>query len=306
MAEKPWFKLWSKARGNAALLKLTPDEHFIWFQLICTANESRPRGHVDLSNIPELALDCHVLDAEGEPDAERLVLAIAGICRRFLAKRDGDDLAFPKWDELQYDKPSDKPGAVAERVRKHRELKRDVTRETRVTLRGEERREEKTTNTTALPGTSREGDGGFSEEGEARRAGETSRVPDDVPDLSTRAGQTTRVPDGFEDFWKAASKAKPEFRTKAINAWMHELAAGHSPDEMIAGAQRYTGEADREGTETRLRMNPVRFLTEQHFVAYAQRGKPKTKPCQACTDGWIHEAGVDPWPCSVCGGTGAI
>ena len=125
----PWFKLWHEARTDAKLRNLTDDEFRVWFNLLCFAAESEDRGSIGAMNAFLLAVEV----SQGDED-----LLNRTLCKlerlRIIEWGDGDNrtITFSHFDGRQYEKPSDHPDRVSERVKKHRNadvtpVKRDET-----------------------------------------------------------------------------------------------------------------------------------------------------------------------------------
>lgn len=115
-----WLRLHSEARNDKKLATLTDAEHRVWFNLLCYASEQKPRGVVPCEDFDLLALEV------ASADADLLAATLAKLTRlRVLTSEEGGAAyAFANWDKRQYDKPSDAPDAVARRVAKHRQEKR--------------------------------------------------------------------------------------------------------------------------------------------------------------------------------------
>lgn len=113
-ARLPWFRLYSEARNDAKLRTLADDEHRVWFGLLCLAAECDDRGTIPM--------DGFVLAVEvANGDEELLDRAVDKLTRlRVLDRGEDGRLFFLRFRDRQYDKPSDQPERVAERVRKHR------------------------------------------------------------------------------------------------------------------------------------------------------------------------------------------
>lgn len=147
----PWFRMFHEARTDRKLDVLPDDEHRVWFSLLCYASEQDERGVIEVEDT--LALEC----ARGD-DAllERTLQRLEKL--KIIERADGR-ISFLNYLKRQYDKPSDYPQAVRERVSRHRQgvtetnetsLKRDVTHCNAVEeRRKEERRVEERTETGA-------------------------------------------------------------------------------------------------------------------------------------------------------------
>lgn len=116
----PWFRLFSEARNDAKLRALADDEHRVWFNLLCLSGESEDRGTV--------CIDGFVLAVEVSGGDEDLLARTLDklTTLRVVGRDEQGRLYFVHFRERQYDKPSDTPERVAERVRKHRSAKKDA------------------------------------------------------------------------------------------------------------------------------------------------------------------------------------
>lgn len=112
----PWFKLWSEARNDPKLRALTDAQFRIWFNLLCFAAEQAERGAIDASDMEYLAVEV----ADGNTEA--LEATITRLEKFHIVEWNEDHyLTFCNFKKRQYEKPSDDPERVAERVRQHRE-----------------------------------------------------------------------------------------------------------------------------------------------------------------------------------------
>jgi hypothetical protein len=111
-----WLRLYSEARTDNKLRTLTDAQHRVWFNLLCYAGEQPKRGVIQERESFMLAIEC----ASGDED---LLIETLGILHRLRIIEHLEDGAihFTAWDDRQYDKPSDRPEATAERKRRSRE-----------------------------------------------------------------------------------------------------------------------------------------------------------------------------------------
>ncbi len=139
-----WFRVYNDARNDAKLRTLSDTQFRVWFNLLCLASEQAERGIIVDYDLDLLAIEV----AGGDDDLLRST--IKQLVRLRILCDDGSDLSFIHFLERQYDKPSDYPQAVRERVTRHRAtpkagdvtpLKRDVTH-IQEKIREEEIREE--------------------------------------------------------------------------------------------------------------------------------------------------------------------
>jgi hypothetical protein len=116
----PWFRMHHEARTDAKLRTLADDEFRVWFNLLCYAAEQDNRGRIECADDFLLAIEV----AGG--DQELMVRVLHKLARLRIICWDGDEddpgdtLTFINFDDRNYDKPSDHPDRVAERVRRHR------------------------------------------------------------------------------------------------------------------------------------------------------------------------------------------
>lgn len=126
MAIMKWLRLYHEARTDAKLESLPNDEFRVWFRLLCFAGEQLQRGVITGFSTRLLAAEV----ARGDVALlERTLTSLQEL--RIIECRDdaGGGYAFAKWNNRQYDKPSDMPDRVADRVAAHRDRHRnaDVT-----------------------------------------------------------------------------------------------------------------------------------------------------------------------------------
>lgn len=111
----PWFRLYHEARGDAKLRLLADDEHRVWFDLLCFSSEQEPRGSIATGD-DRFPLAVEVANG----DVDLLARTIARLVKLRIVTDSGDCLTFLHFADRQYDKPSDQPERVAERVTRHR------------------------------------------------------------------------------------------------------------------------------------------------------------------------------------------
>lgn len=109
-----WFRLYAEARNDAKLRSLTDAQHRVWFNLLCYASEQTERGVIAEYDAELLALEV----AGGDTDL--LTGTLDRLARLRIVTVAPDTISFIHWLERQYDKPSDRPAAVRERVAKSR------------------------------------------------------------------------------------------------------------------------------------------------------------------------------------------
>ena len=107
-----WFRMYTEARTDAKLCILTDAEHRVWFNLLCfaAAQEGESRGGI-------YGFDDELLAVEiCGGDTERLRATIERLKKLRILKEDESGLTFCAFEKRQYDKPSDKPERVKQRV----------------------------------------------------------------------------------------------------------------------------------------------------------------------------------------------
>lgn len=124
MARLPWIRLFTEARNDRKLDRLTDREFRIWFKLLCLASEEEPRGVFDLSDPMALAIEV------SKANENHLVSAVEKMKTVRLIDLDGSYGYFPAFADRQYaagGNPSEAPDARNERSRRFRAAKRDAT-----------------------------------------------------------------------------------------------------------------------------------------------------------------------------------
>ena len=108
-------------RNDAKLRTLSDAEHRVWFNLLCCAAEQKgERGSIRDYDADLLAIEV----ASG--DTELLVETLKKLSRlRIIRATGASEITFLKFEERQYDKPSDRPARVKERVQAHREKQKE-------------------------------------------------------------------------------------------------------------------------------------------------------------------------------------
>lgn len=134
----PWFRMWTDARNDSKLDALNDREFRIWHKLLCFAAEAENRGTIDYLDPEYVAMELRI-------GVDELDSAISRMIRLRLVERSETLVRFPSFADRNYDKPSDKPDAVRERVRKSRAKARGEGSEDagNAMYRGVTRREEK-------------------------------------------------------------------------------------------------------------------------------------------------------------------
>ena len=122
-----WFRLYSEARNDAKLRALSDAQHRIWFNLLCYSSEMETRGCINSVDRELLSVEC----AGG--DIDLLNETLEKLMRLRIVTASEESVCFVNFMKRQYDKPSDTPARVSERVSRHR-MKPETPETERVTL----------------------------------------------------------------------------------------------------------------------------------------------------------------------------
>jgi len=124
----PWIKMWLEALDDPKLTRLSLVERGAWWGLLELAGKCAAGGKIISGGLgldkDEIADALHIKTQE---DRQALESMIAKMEERGSLKWNGDVLLVIHWGERQRIPPSARPEAVAERVRRHREKKREDT-----------------------------------------------------------------------------------------------------------------------------------------------------------------------------------
>lgn len=125
--EMKWFRLYSEIIHDPKVRRLKDAAKFgVLVGLLALASECKIRGWVCIEEDMPYELDelAEILMATPEKISE----TISDLQKLRIIQVDDDGIIkFPNWDKRQYDKPSDRPDAVRERVKRHREKKKNVS-----------------------------------------------------------------------------------------------------------------------------------------------------------------------------------
>ena len=122
-----WFRLYGEARNDAKLRALSDAQHRIWFNLLCYASEMETRGCINSVDRELLSVEC----AAG--DVDLLNETLEKLIKLRIVTAEDENVCFVNFMKRQYDKPSDTPARVSERVSRHR-TKPETPEAERVTL----------------------------------------------------------------------------------------------------------------------------------------------------------------------------
>jgi hypothetical protein len=118
---KPWFRLWDELLSDPKMIDMTDAQIGIWFKLLCLANQQTTRGFIILEAGQRQASDR--LATLLRTRSDRLATALEQFKDRNMINFELDSnegwISITNWNQRQ-----PKSDDVAERVRKHREMKR--------------------------------------------------------------------------------------------------------------------------------------------------------------------------------------
>lgn len=115
-----WFKLHHDLPDDIKLRRFTSQEKWAWVALLCLASKSTERGVITADN-DDIADYC-----EFNCTQDWLYYRDKLITKGMLEFNRNGNLCVTHWQDRQYEKPSDRPESVRERVRKHRAKKKSV------------------------------------------------------------------------------------------------------------------------------------------------------------------------------------
>ena len=146
----PWLRLYTEARTDLKLRRLSNDEFRVWFNLLCYAAERGDGGVILFEEVTPCnamkhpVTPCnndhlHLLSIEcADGDTDLLDRTLHSLVALHIIEYDDSEIAFIHFQERQYDKPSDYPSAVKERVQRHRAARKDTTDATSNTMKRDE------------------------------------------------------------------------------------------------------------------------------------------------------------------------
>ena len=147
----PWIKMWLEALDDPKLTRLTLAERGAWWGVLKLAGKCDAGGKIISGgqglDIDEIGEALHIKTGE---DRQALESMIAKMEKRASLTWNDDILTVVHYEKRQRIPPSAQPEAVAERVRRHRERKREhkpmdpmlAERQNRIGIEYKERRKE--------------------------------------------------------------------------------------------------------------------------------------------------------------------
>lgn len=113
-----WFKLHHDLPDDIKLRRFSPQEKWAWVVLLCLASKSKDRGIIQADN-DDIADYC-----EFNSTQDWLYYRDKLIQKGMLEFNGDGNLLICHWEDRQYEKPSDRPSAIKERVDRHRAKKK--------------------------------------------------------------------------------------------------------------------------------------------------------------------------------------
>lgn len=114
-----WFKLDHDLPNDIKLRRFSINEKWAWVVLLCIASKSSPRGIINADD-EDISDFC-----EFSTTQDWLYFRDKLITKGMAEIREDGNLHILHWEDRQYAKPSDRPDAVRERVRRSREKKKE-------------------------------------------------------------------------------------------------------------------------------------------------------------------------------------
>jgi hypothetical protein len=122
-----------------------------------------------------------------------------------------------------------------------------------------------------------------------------------------RTGRRYDYSEEFDKAWDIYPRKTDVNKLKAFKAWGARLKAGISPNEMIAGTERYAQHHKLKGTEQKFILLPATFYgPDEHFKTAWSVPDKNERIRQIMTDGWhrtpsgieekAKELGISPRP----------
>jgi len=123
-----WFRLYPEIRRDPKIRRLSPDERWLWIVILCIASDSPERGKLLISeDLPYEVMD---ISDEAAMSVDTVENGLKRLQKLNLIEQDESGVFYiPKWEDRQYDNPSDTPSATRERKRKSREKQKAVKKE---------------------------------------------------------------------------------------------------------------------------------------------------------------------------------
>lgn len=115
MSRWRWIKLGLDVRTDRKLACLSAEEFRVFINLLCYSAEREPRGVIEYDRASLVAVEV------SDGDEALLVETVTRLLKLAILSEEGTFLYFTNWADRQYDKPSDHPEAVRERVARFRE-----------------------------------------------------------------------------------------------------------------------------------------------------------------------------------------
>jgi hypothetical protein len=120
-SNKPWFRMYSRLIYDPKVRTLDSECFRLYVGLLCLACENKRRGYVELEeDVPWDPVVLGQICGVAPEDTARYIGVLAAL--HLVTVCVSGVIWFHKWDDLQYDKPSDRPEEVAKRVTKYRKL----------------------------------------------------------------------------------------------------------------------------------------------------------------------------------------
>lgn len=248
-----WFKLHSEIKDDLKILAMRREQRWTWICLLCLASESKARGKIEAVN--RLVLSASLRISEAELDAELALFKSLGL---ITITADPLVITIVKWEDRQYEKPSDSPEANSERQRRFRARNANVT--------------PCNANVTRYGGVSNALCNATDTDTD------TERDTESFQSSSKIEKKKKEFSDSFHLFWDNTKyPRRPGDTQQAVyGQWVSCIIAGLKPEQIIAAARMYADKhnGDKFAVGLRKFMNPE---TIRQTLATGGGDKPMTR-----------------------------
>lgn len=241
MGQLTWFRLYHEARNDAKLRALTDAQFRVWFNLLCLASEQK----TERGTIRDYPDDLLAIEVSGG-DIDLLRATVDRLTALRIVTRDEQAITFSNFKRRQYDKESDYPEHVRERVVRYRAKKQEEPPEPPVTPPATVKRAVTRRNAAKRIDTDTD-----TEKSRSDRTSDLNGKGDQPIEIARPADATARSRPR-DELWEsllAAMECQPgtDIERKSWNAALGQLKkAQATPAELRVRADRYVLKYDRK------------------------------------------------------------
>ena len=263
-----WFKFHHDLLDDFRIRRFTAQEQLAWVKILCVASRSEKRGTV-LIDDDDLAEYCGFNATQ-----DWLYYRDKLIAKGLIDFNDCGRIHVIGWDEMQYEKPSDRPEEIKKRVAKHR-ARAGSKSETRCNalqtpsnaeetplkrtdqIRSEKNRSDQEINTLA--------DSASPDAGECDSSGEDSCQ-------GKKGGKGDRITEEFERFWQKYPRKVD--RAPALKAFKAKRKLGHSLEDMVARLEYDCRDWQEKKTEAQYIPYGATWLNKERWLSEDWKRSP--------------------------------